>query len=274
MKMPYPIIAAIIVSALAGLIALPRLLDSMGLRKKNFKGDMIPAAYGVQIAYFAVLGCAIIRVLDLSPARITMQYAVLIGGMAAFGFLDDAFGSRETGGFAGHFKKLLLERKLTTGAVKAIGGGALALALGWSVSKAAPDWIINSLLIALSANALNLVDLRPGRALAVFAIGLLAVTAACGFRLSGAWPLAALILPTAILAHKDVRGQAMMGDTGSNPLGAALGLTIAIDGPLSVKFTTIGLLIVLHLICERYSLSQIIERNPILRRIDSLLGVR
>lgn len=274
MRLPIFPLAMLAVAALAGGLALPRLLDGLGLRKKNFKGEMIPAAYGAQIAFFAIMGCVLLRLLDCAPQRIIALYAIEIAGMAALGFVDDLFGTRETGGFRGHFEKLILERKLTTGAFKALSGGVLALALGALVSKSLGAWVVNSLLIALSANALNLLDLRPGRALAAFFFGLIAVSAACGFLLTGIWPLVALMPPTVVLGFADVRGRAMMGDTGSNPLGGALGLTLAIDGGMPAKLVAIAVLLGLHVLCERYSLSQIIERNAILRRLDSLLGVR
>jgi len=201
-------------------------------------------------------------------------YAAAIGAMAALGLLDDRFGRRDTGGFRGHFKKLLLERTITTGAVKALGGGIVALALAVAIPNQKAQWPLNAVLIALSANALNLIDLRPGRAFAGFVLGLALVAAVCGFRLQGAWPIAALTLPAAAMAWPDMRGRAMMGDTGSNALGAALGLTLALDGGVITKALAVVFLAALHIICEKYSLTAIIERSPALRKLDALLGVR
>lgn len=268
------IIAAVAATAIAGYVGLPRVLDGMGLRRKNFRGDLIPVAYGAQVAFFALLGLIVVGVLKLCEARVCLLYAAAIGGMAVLGLLDDVFGQRDTGGFRGHFKKLLLERKLTTGAVKALGGGAVAVALAAAIPGSKAQWPLNAVLIALSANALNLIDLRPGRAFAGFVLGFVAVAAACGFRLSGVWPMAALALPAAAMAWTDMRGRAMMGDTGSNALGGALGLTLALDGGMLAKALAVAFLAALHIFCEKYSLTAIIERSPALRKVDALLGVR
>jgi UDP-GlcNAc:undecaprenyl-phosphate/decaprenyl-phosphate GlcNAc-1-phosphate transferase len=265
---------AVAAAAVAGLLVFPRLLESEALRKKNFRGASIPSAYGVYLAFYAALGGALVCLLGLSSPRVTTLYVVVITGMATLGLLDDLFGARDAGGFRGHFKKLLLERKFTTGAFKAIGGGVFALGVAWFVSESTSEWLVNALLIALSANALNLLDVRPGRALAGFVIGLIFASGVAGFALTGWWPLAALLIPTVALAGTDVTGRAMMGDTGSNALGGAVGLTLAIDGPPAAKIAAVVLLLALHLFCEKYSLTEVVEKNLILRKLDSLLGVR
>ena len=55
-----------------------------------------------------------------------------------------------------------MQGQLTTGALKAIFGGLIALLLGF-YSRTWPDCCINGLLIALMANFANLLDVRPGR---------------------------------------------------------------------------------------------------------------
>lgn len=249
-------------------------LNSPRFLKENFQDKMIPSVLGGYIAVYSLVGCFLTIAYRLCDTTVGILYIASIGGMAALGLLDDAFGTREAGGFAGHFKKLLLERKLTTGMVKAIGGGILALAVGYTISREPVVRLLNALLIALCANALNLVDLRPGRALGVFAFGLLVILAVCGLRISGAWPLAALLVPTVAIARAEVTGRGMMGDTGSNALGAALGLTLALDAPLWAKIAAVVVLVCLHVFCERYSLTRTIERNSTFKKIDSLLGVR
>jgi UDP-N-acetylmuramyl pentapeptide phosphotransferase/UDP-N-acetylglucosamine-1-phosphate transferase len=86
--------------------------------------------------------------------------------------------------------------------------------------------------------------------------------------------MVALALPAAAMAWPDMRGRAMMGDTGSNALGAALGLTLALDGGVIAKALAVAFLAALHIICEKYSLTAIIERCPALKKLDGLLGVR
>jgi UDP-GlcNAc:undecaprenyl-phosphate/decaprenyl-phosphate GlcNAc-1-phosphate transferase len=267
-------IGLLVAAAAIGHLLLRRLLILPRMRKMNFKGDMIPSAYGAYVALYSIVGIAVVLLLNLTTPRTAGLYISVIGGMALLGLLDDAFGSREAGGFRGHFKKLLLEHEVTTGAVKALGGGLLALGVAAYISDVWSERILNAALIALWANALNLLDLRPGRALGAFAVGLAAILAVCGISKTGIWPIIAIVLPVAALARADTRGQAMMGDTGSNPLGACLGLTLAIGGPFAAKVAAIVVLLGLHVCCERYSLTQIIEKSVIIKKIDSLLGVR
>ncbi len=93
----------------------------------------------------------------------------------------------------------------TTGVLKAVGIPVLALAATRSVSGAA--------LVSLSANGLNLLDTRPGRALKTFLAG--------AALLRG--PTRAYVAVAVMLAPYDLREMTMLGDAGSNALGAVLG---------------------------------------------------
>ena len=68
-----------------------------------------------------------------------------------------------------------------------------------------------ALLVGLAANALNQLDTRPGRALKAYLVGCVSSPV----RRSAT---AVLLLPY------DLREMAMLGDAGSNALGALLGL--------------------------------------------------
>jgi UDP-N-acetylmuramyl pentapeptide phosphotransferase/UDP-N-acetylglucosamine-1-phosphate transferase len=76
-----------------------------------------------------------------------------------------------------------------------------------------------------------------------------------------------------IFGIADSRGKAMMGDSGSNSLGAALGLTIALSAPKWIIPAIIWFATV-HVYSEKRSISELIERNRVLRAIDRKLGVR
>jgi UDP-GlcNAc:undecaprenyl-phosphate/decaprenyl-phosphate GlcNAc-1-phosphate transferase len=269
-----PALLLLLALAVFGMPLLNRFLSTPSMQKANFAGKMIPSAYGVYIALYSLVIIGAGMLLGLTTLRSAGLYSAAIAGMSILGLLDDAFGSREAGGFKGHFKKLLLERQLTTGAVKALGGGILALAISACIPGGRAEWLINAILIALWANALNLLDLRPGRALGAFAVGLVVVLVVCGLSKATLWPTLAILLPVVALARADMTGSAMMGDTGSNTLGAFLGLTLAVSGPLAVKVAVVVILLALHVCCERLSLTQIIEKSVILNKIDSHLGVR
>jgi UDP-N-acetylmuramyl pentapeptide phosphotransferase/UDP-N-acetylglucosamine-1-phosphate transferase len=87
-------------------------------------------------------------------------------------------------------------------------------------------------------------------------------------------PLLYVMLPALVVWERDARARVMLGDAGSNPLGAALGLAAAQVIPLLTQGLLLIALIALHLLAERVSLTKIIESNRLLRSLDRLTGVR
>ncbi len=266
--------SALIVFAAAWHIFITRMARRMGLVKPNFCKSPILASYGlIAFPYVAVTGVILALHGYVSWNR-TLLYLGVMAAMWALGAIDDIWGSREVGGFAGHFRKLLVEHKLTTGATKAIGGGIVALCAGYAIySHNLLQAMLAAFVIALSANLLNLFDLRPGRAVAVLFCGLgVTYIVTCG-HLNAAPLIEAIAVITFIFGIADSRGKAMMGDSGANSLGAALGLTIAISAP-NWMLPTIVLITAVHIYSEKHSISCLIESNRILRVIDRFLGVR
>lgn len=275
---------AAVVGAIVWHVLVARFAPSLGLVKPNFQKKPILASYGlIQFPYIVV--AALVLVHGFPPRSvpetqasvetpIVWLYLAVMGAMWVLGAIDDIWGSREVGGFKGHFRKLLIDRKLTTGAVKAMGGGVVALAAGWILHPDDPIQAgLAAMVIALSSNMLNLFDLRPGRAVAVLFCGLgVTCILTCG-RLVASPLIAAVAVIALLFGIADSRGRAMMGDSGSNSLGAALGVTIALSAPNWV-IPAIILFVVMHVYSEKRSISELIERNRALRAIDRYLGVR
>jgi hypothetical protein len=73
-----------------------------------------------------------------------------------------------------------------------------------------------------------------------------------------------------LLAPYDHREMTMLGDAGSNALGAVLGLGSVrrLTGPRRIG--AIGALAALTLLGERRSLGALIESTPVLRALDAL----
>ena len=165
-----------------------------------------------------------------------------VGAVAAIGLADDVWSGPERG-FKGH-----LGAGNTTGVLKLVGIPLVGLLATRKLSGA--------LLVALSANFLNQLDTKPGRALKAYLAGALAVGAPLG--------TAVLLLPY------DLREKVMLGDAGSNALGALLGLSSVSRLTGRSRWLAIGALAGLTLIGERRSLGEWIERTPVLRTIDSL----
>jgi len=116
--------------------------------------------------------------------------------------------------------------------------------------------VSGALLVGLAANFLNQLDTKPGRALKAYLAGALVVGAPLGS--------AVLLLPY------DLRENVMLGDAGSNALGAMLGLSSVSRITGRSRWLAIGALAGLTLLGERRSLGELIERTPGLRTIDSL----
>jgi hypothetical protein len=116
-----------------------------------------------------------------------------------------------------------------------------------------------ALLVGLAANTLNQLDTRPGRALKAFALG------AAALRLRPRGAVAAAVL----LASYDLREMAMLGDSGSNALGAVLGLGSVKRFSRRQRWSAIAALAGLNLLGERRSLGSLIERTPVVRDLDA-----
>lgn len=267
------------VAAGAWLIALAfavgPLLRVLGMVRPNFRGDRIPVSFGILMLLWS--GPVLIGLAVLAPPmrRELAAFAAVVTGMGVLGFADDRWGDRSRTGLKGHFRAFFIEGVVTTGFVKAAGGLLLGVLVPKMVlQRTWPDALLDGLVIALSANALNLFDLRPGRAGAVFLV-LGSALAAVRWTSPGVFPLAFVIIPALVVYERDSRGRAMMGDSGSNLLGGALGLaaTLAFPGTTS-RFVALGVLAALHILAERVSLTQVIEKNPLLRGVDRLTGVR
>ena len=251
-------------------------LRRLGHIEPNFRGERIPQSYGIVI----VLGALPLLLAFAPPGPVSyhalLPWLIALTGFGLLGLLDDLRGDKRVKGLRGHFRAALVERRLTTGFFKAIGGGTLALGLGFYHFPHAPaEALLASALIALSANAINLFDLRPGRAGGVFLIASAAL-------LTLGWQqrnLQALCLLTVVVATvpvylRDRRARAMMGDTGSNPLGACLGLALVEQPSPGLRLTALTLLIALHILAERVSITKLIERFALLRALDRLTGAR
>jgi len=114
----------------------------------------------------ALAGAAAAAAAPGIPARSRAALVAAATGAAAFGGYDDIAGSGDRRGFRGHLGALA-HGEVTTGAVKIGGIGATGVAAAALDGGPAVDVVLNSALIASSANLLNLFDLRPGRALKV-----------------------------------------------------------------------------------------------------------
>ncbi|XCB30158.1 hypothetical protein RQN30_01555 [Arcanobacterium hippocoleae] len=135
---------------------------------------------------------------------------------------------------------------------------------------------IDTVIIAGSANLLNLLDLRPGRALkagVIFVLPAMLLGRSNAGNANHAPELSlGLIAVSAAGLPKDLKGETMLGDLGANALGGAIGVLIADACNVSktAKLGAAAVLVGLTALSEKISFSQIIENTPVLREFDQL----
>ena len=81
-------------------------------------------------------------------------------------------------------------------------------------------------------------------------------------------------VPAVLLLPYDLRERMMLGDAGSNALGAVLGLALVDRLAGRERWIAVAAAAGLNLLGERTSLGALIERTPVLATIDRLGRVR
>ena len=258
------------------------MLVNSNVIRPNYKNEMIPVGMGIVFLPMMIINSIILGFVTLnniwfvSSSNYNLNivwllclalYIFSIMAMFFAGALDDLIGNRSVSGLKGHFKSLL-KGELTTGGFKALFGGFVGLVVSVCISNDIVDIIVNTLIIALSTNLMNLFDLRPGRAIKAYLVIMIPIY----ITLTGyikALPL--LILPN-VLAYfnTDLKARGMMGDTGSNVLGISIGVLMAFGYGIKVRVAWLVFLVLMHLITEKFSLTKIIEKNKVLKFIDDL----
>lgn len=217
-------------------------------------------ALGLAINYLYPLG-------ELYGHGLLYSMIIIVVGLSLFGLIDDLFGDSQFRGFRDHFGQLF-RGKLTSGALKALGGGAVAALATMAHSVFVWEWVLNVVLVSLFANTFNLLDLRPGRALKVFLI-LGGVMLVFSFN-SSAWIFWAIALgPVLVLLRADLREELALGDVGSNTVGGIVGLTMVYNFSPVVKIAAVIGLVLIHWYGEKRSITVLIQRVSFLKHIDN-----
>ena len=238
--------------------------------RTNHRGEPVSLLEGPAVTAGVLAG-----VLVGGGARATAATAVAVVGGGAFGLVDDLRedSATRTKGLRGHLGALA-HGHLTTGGLKVLGIGASALvaaalappAGGSAVRPAAraADTLASAALVAGTANLFNLLDLRPGRALKAAS-----VVAAPLVGTAGGAAAAAVLGAASTAVEADLAESDMLGDSGANALGAALGTALVLGAPRPVRLGALAAVVGLTLVSERVSFTRVIERTPVLREFDA-----
>jgi hypothetical protein len=123
------------------------------------------------------------------------------------------------------------------------------------------EGVLDSMLIAGTANLTNLFDLRPGRAAKV------ALLLGAGLLGAGSAPYVGAAIGC---LPADLGELAMLGDCGANALGAGIGTVAAARLPLAGKLAALLAVTALTAASERVSFTTVIETTSALRWLDRL----
>ncbi len=132
------VVLAFVVGALAAryvAVAGAGLMHNRELARLNYRDHVVPTAGGLLLVAAVLLveaGRSTLGALGLGdpPGENTARTLLLAAclGFGLLGFVDDLLGTPHDRGFAGHVRALA-EGRISTGALKLLGGGGLALVL-------------------------------------------------------------------------------------------------------------------------------------------------
>ena len=236
----------------------------------NHAGAPVTLLEGPVATGSLLVGCLVEGLLGAPRARVLAVAAAGLGS-GVVGAYDDLHGSAQARGFRGHLAALR-RGTVTSGTVKIVGvglSGLVAAALleqgrrpgGRPLAASLVDVGVDTALVAGTANLVNLLDLRPGRAAKVVVLLAGGLAGAGGGPALGA---AAGSLPTDLVARS------MLGDCGANALGAATATAAAgaLDRP--GRLVALAAVVALNAASERVSFTAVIARTPVLAWLDGL----
>lgn len=225
--------------------------------RKNYHGRDVSLSGGVATAAAVTLGSA-------AGGFNGLPVALTAGTAGFFGYRDDTDAHAGAAkGFSGHIAALK-NGDLDTGMQKVVGIGVSALLSAAICDARRKQWRmipVDTVVIAGMANLINLMDLRPGRALKA------TILAGIPFVMSA--PVRTAIAAAIGAIPADLREETMLGDTGANALGAALGAGIVQSSPGSVRVAIAVGIIGLTAASEKVSFTRVIESNQVLSSIDN-----
>ncbi len=275
---------ALALSAGLAAVLLPRWAGDMvaaGLRRTNYRGTELAFPLGALLVSVSLIALVPLAILDdradlnlLEPGL--GRWFGYVVGVAFLGLLDDMLGRGADAdtprGWRGH-ARAVASGHLSTGAIKAVGALGLAAFAVSGTGREAFGYLADLALLLLTTNLFNLLDLRPGRVEKGLALLLAGVCL-------GAWSLYPLKLlgvfigPIAVAAALTLRERAMLGDTGANLAGAVAGVSLLVVLGPDARLAALAIVAALTAYGEFRSISETIERLPLLRDLDRLGRLR
>lgn len=243
-----------------------------GFTRENYRGRTVVFPFGVlpvAAAFVALVPLALLERLagaDAYPDALGPVIA-FASGVALLGLIDDAL-SGPSRGWRGH-GAAILRGGFSTGALKAAGTLGLALLVASGLPGSDLEFLLSAAVLVLATNLFNLLDLRPGRSVKGFVLLGAGLTLG-SMDLDALAALGLFAAPVLVAGAYDLRERAMLGDTGSNLIGALAGLWLVLTLQTTGEAVALLVLAAITAYGEFRSISALVERTPVLRHLDSL----
>lgn len=233
------------------------LFRKAGWKVINYVGDEIPYNLGFCIFFIA-----------LSYSFFLNNFVVLIylSILWLTGFIDDRYGTKYPKGLKGHVVFFIQTGKLTTGLLKLVSTIVVSFIFTILMEGSLFEKFTMLLLLILTPHVMNLFDTRPLRVWKFIAAHLLIL-----------YPIIVLlsfpvlfgfgIIVTALIYFEGAR-KGMLGDNGATLLGGIVSMVVIYHLTLGLQWILISFYLFIIVITEKISISEWIEKKPLVKRID------
>ncbi len=237
------------------------------LYAENHRGKRVPRTLGFALAGGGAISTGMVALFDRAGVGAAGWVACGASVLVFVAGLVDDLTPGGPRGLSGHLRALVAGH-VTSGIVKLFVVGASSLvAVAAGPQRGGIVRISGVVLIAGAANLWNGLDVRPGRACRFSYPAFVSVGAF-------PWPLAPFVpgiaLAALLVLPWDTGERAMLGDSGANLLGFAVGIAIYYALPNDVVWIAAAVALVLNLLAETVTLSRLIDVVPPLRWFDRL----
>jgi UDP-N-acetylmuramyl pentapeptide phosphotransferase/UDP-N-acetylglucosamine-1-phosphate transferase len=269
-----PLVASLIAAAAIAPTTV-RGLAARGSVRENYRAASVAFPAGIAIVTSALVALVPLSLLDeLAGVDVfrsgTAAVVTYVVGVALLGLLDDLVGTGAglPRGWRGH-ARAAAAGSVSTGALKAAGSLGLACYVMAGRGLGTGDYLLAVAVLVLATNVFNLLDLRPGRS--VKALALLGLGLSLGaWDVQPLWTLGLFLGPLIVLLPLDLREVGMLGDTGSNVVGALAGFWLVLTLSTTGLAIAAAILALITLYGEFRSISEIVDRTPGIRWLDSI----
>ncbi len=242
-----------------------KMLKTGGMMVKNYRGQPVVTSMGLAFIFPCALSLIpfIISGIELDH----MAFLMVISSLALAGFIDDTVGNTAIKGIKGHVSQFIKGR-MSTGVVKLIMAALVGLFVSGYQHKSLIGLGVYVPLFSLLVNFINLMDLRPGRAIKAFLLIGIVLMISGGF--SNLWVVIPITAALPFYMKGEMEEKYMLGDAGANLLGGIAGFYAVKSLTLAPAAAMAAILLSIHVVAEYRSLSRVIESVPPLRFIDQL----